>query len=72
LPSVGVIIGKHTGKLLYIGVRNNYCAACVNNNKTQKKTKHVCFKNWEGVSASMESDIIVEGFNLAEQQHGVR
>ena len=24
---VGVIVGKHTGKLLYIGVRNKYCAA---------------------------------------------
>ena len=72
LSGVGVIIGKHTGKLLYIGVRNKYCAVCVNNNKTQKKTNHVCFKNWEEASASMESDIIVEGFQLAEQQHGVR
>jgi len=72
LSGVGVIIGKYTGKLLYIGVRNKYCAACVNNNKEQKKTNHICFKNWEEASALMESDIIVEGFNLAEQQHGVR
>jgi len=72
LSGVGVIIGKHTGKLLYIGVRNKYCAACVNNKKTKKKTSHVCFKNWEEASASMESDIIVEGFKLAEEQHGVR
>jgi len=35
LSGVGVIIGKHNGKLLYIGVRNKYCAACVNNNKTK-------------------------------------
>ena len=68
LSGVGIIVGKHTGKLLYIGVRNKYCAAI----KTQKKTNHVCFKNWEETSASMESDIIVEGFKLAEQQHGVR
>jgi len=27
LSGVGVIIGKHTGKLLCIGVRNKYCAA---------------------------------------------
>jgi len=72
LSGVGVIIGKYTGKLLYIGVRNKYCAACVNNNKPQKKIKHICFKNWEEASASMESDIIVEEFILAEQQHGVR
>lgn len=72
LSGVGVIIGKHTGKLLYLGVQNKYCAACVSNSKTQKKTDHVCFKNWDEASASMESDIIVEGFQQAEAQHGVR
>ena len=72
LSGVGVIFGKHTGKLLYIGVRNKFCAACVHNKKTQKKTDHICFKNWNGASASMESDIILEGFQIAEQQHGVR
>ena len=25
---VGVIIGHATGKILYVGVRNNYCSAC--------------------------------------------
>ena len=72
LSGVGVIFGKHTGKLLYIGVRNKYCAACINNNNTQKKTNHICFKNWNCASASMEPDIILEGFRMAEQQHGVR
>ena len=72
LSGVGVIFGKHTGKLLYIGVRNKLCAACVHNSKTQKKTTHICFKNWNGASASMEPDIIVEGFQKAKQQHGVR
>ena len=72
LSGVGVIFGKHTGKLLYIGVRNKLCAACVHNSKAQKKITHVCFKNWNGASASMEPDIIVEGFQKAEQQHGVR
>ena len=72
LSGVGVIFGKHTGKLLYIGVRNKFCAACVHNKKAQKKTDHICFKNWSGPSASMESDIILEGFRMAEQQHGVR
>jgi len=63
----GVIIGKYTGKLLYTGVRNKYCAACVNNSKTQKKINHVYFKNSE---EALESDIIVEGFNLAEEESG--
>ena len=25
---VGIIIGKETGKLLHLGVRNKYCGAC--------------------------------------------
>ena len=40
--------------------------------KHKKKTNHVCFKNLSGASASMESDIILEGFQKAEQQHGVQ
>ena len=42
LSGVGVIFGKHTGKLLYVGVRNKFCAA---------GTKENCFKNWNGTSA---------------------
>ena len=67
-----MIFGKRTGKLLYIGVRNKYCAACVQNKNTQTKTDHICFKNLNGTSVCMESDIIIEGFRMAEQQHGVR
>ena len=66
-----MIVGKCTGKLLYIGVRNKYCATCVQNKNTRKKTDHICFKNWNGTSVCMESDIIIEGFRMAEQQHGV-
>ena len=33
---------------------------------------HECFRNWTGLSSSMESDIILEGFSKAEQQHSVR
>ena len=33
---------------------------------------HECFRNWIGSSSSMESDIILEGFSIAEQQHSVR
>ena len=66
---VGIIIGQATGKLLYIGVRNKYCTAC-----TQGITKenHTSFKNWDESSCQMESDIIIEGFQQAEAEHGVR
>ena len=37
LSGVGVIFGKYTGKLPYIGVRNKLCAVCVRNSKVQKR-----------------------------------
>ena len=66
---VGVIIGKCTGKLLHIGVRNKYCTSCT---QGIPKDKHDCYKNWEESSSQMETDIILEGFRAAEKTHGVR
>ncbi len=66
---VAIIIGKETGKLLYIGVRNKYCHACARNISPDK---HACFRNWNKSSSEMETDIILEGFLEAEQVHGVR
>ena len=68
LSGVGVIFGKETKKLLFIGVRNKFCSVCAKG--TDKE--HDCFKNWEGASSSMECDIIVEGFCKSEEQHGLR
>ena len=45
---VGVIIGKKTGKLLFVGVRNKYCASCA---QGRAKETHRCFKNWDGFSS---------------------
>lgn len=70
---VAVIIGKATGKLLFLGVRNKYCATCSRaSKKGEEPQQHSCFKNWDGSSSSMETDIILEGFRKAEKQHGVR
>ena len=66
---VGIIVGKETGKLLHIGVRNRFCTACAQN---IPKGNHACFKNWNASSSEMEADIIVEGFINAERVHGVR
>ena len=66
LSGVGVIFGLQTGKLLYIGVRNKYCAAC----QKDANKKHVCFKNWEEASSSMETGIILAGFKVVQAQHG--
>ena len=65
---VAIIIGKETGKLLFIGVRNKYCHACASG----KKNNHACFRNWNASSSEMETDIILEGFIEAEKVHGVR
>ena len=71
--SVGVIFGAATKKLLYIGVRNKYCSVCaISDRNNSPCPPHQCFKNWNVSSCAMESDIIVQGFQLAEQMHGVR
>ena len=66
---VGIIIGKATGKILYIGIRNKYCHACARQIPAEK---HHCYKNWNSSSSEMETDIILQGFLEAEQVHGVR
>ena len=41
LSGVGVIFGQQTGKLLYLGVCNKFCASC----KRGTEHSHTCFKN---------------------------
>ena len=40
-------------------------------NEGDTPKKHTFYKNWNGSSNAMETDII-SGFNVAEQMHGVR
>ena len=68
-----VIIGHHTKKLLFLGMRNVYCATCSRAaNKGEEPSAHKCFRNWTGPSTQMESDIIVEGFKYCERVFGLR
>ena len=69
LSGVGIIIGKETGKILFLGVRNKYCSSCARNIPADK---HQCYRNWSASSSEMETDIILEGFLEAERVHGVR
>lgn len=63
LSGVATVIGHHTGKVLYIGVRNKYCGICARaNKKEQQPAAHKCSKNHVGSSSSMEPTILVEGF----------
>ncbi len=70
---VAVIFGHYSKKLLFLGVRNKYCSICaIHSNKNQESPQHRCYKNWNGSSASMETDIICEGFTNSEVQYGIR
>lgn len=61
------IVGQRTGKLLFLGIRNKFCAMCLVNSSQD----HLCFKNWSSTSTSMESDIILEGFKRSIEMHGI-
>ena len=67
---VAIIIGKATRKILHMGAHNKFCSIC--NRRLETPPSHVCFQNWNGSSAAMETDIIVKGFKNCEQQHGIR
>ena len=61
---VGIIIGLEIQKILFMGVRNKYCAVC-NQSTNNDQPEHECYKNWE-------TDIIVEGFKKCIEQHSVK
>lgn len=63
------IIGRRTGKVLYMAVKNKYCCICQRNGKTSKE--HVCYKNYEGPSTGMEATIIAEGFKRSIEMHNL-
>lgn len=68
-----MIVGYHTKKVLFFGVRNKYCTICAKGvSKSSTPAKHTCYKNWDGNSSAMESDIIVEGFKNSIQLYGVK
>ena len=74
LSGVGAIIGYHTGKVLFVGIRNKFCTVCdtAQRRGTESK-KHKCYKNFDrnASSTSMESDAIVEGFKTSMEMHGL-
>ncbi len=70
---VAIIIGKHSGKLLHVGVRNKYCSICAHAVKhNTDRRQHDCYKNWEGPSSSIKTDTLVQGFREAETKYGLQ
>jgi hypothetical protein len=73
MAGVAVIFGLYSKKLLHIGIRNKLCYICsAAQNKNESPRAHTCFKNWSDSAQSMESDIILDGFQNCEKVHGVR
>ena len=62
LSGVGVIFVQQTGKLLHLEACNKFCASC----KRGTERSHICFKNWEESSSSMERYIALTGFKVAK------
>jgi len=56
-----------------MGVCNKNCSVCQKNENSEKESpSHQCFKNWNGTSTAMESDIIVEGFCQSVIMHNLK
>ncbi|XP_064480411.1 uncharacterized protein LOC135393960 [Ornithodoros turicata] len=72
LSGLAVIVGYRTKKVLFLGVRNKFCTLCASSKAGSSPKKHLCFKNWDSSSTSMEKDIVVEGFRRSIELHGVK
>jgi hypothetical protein len=67
------IIGRHTGEILFIGIKNKFCSICARTeNKNEQTRDHVCFKNWNYSVPAMESAMAVERFSMSEEMHNLR
>jgi len=74
LSGIGAIIGYHTKKILFVGIRNKFCAICnMAERKGVESQIHKCYKNFDRNASStrMESDAIVEGFKCSIEMHGL-
>lgn len=66
------IIGRHTGQVLFVSVRNKFCSICPRATTQEEPKQHNCYRNWDESAPGMEADMVVEGFNMSESMHGVR
>lgn len=72
LSGAAAIIGRRFGQVLYMCVKNKYCCICARaQNKKETPREHVCYKNFDGASTAMESQIISEGFKQSIEMHGL-
>ncbi len=66
------IIGAHNGAILYLRVMNKYCTVCAQDEEKAAKRKHICYKNNQGPSTTMEASVLAEGFQWSKEMYSVR
>lgn len=73
LNGAATLIGAHTNKVLWYGVKSKHCTVCSKHERNGEEIgDHICTKNHNGSSTSMETALLVEAFNKSEEQYGVR
>ncbi|KAL4085314.1 hypothetical protein QTP88_027173 [Uroleucon formosanum] len=74
LSGMAALVGYRTKKVLFMAVKNKFCATCVRTKIEDKPKDHKCFKNWKSSdgSSAMEAAIIIEGFKQSESMYGIR
>ncbi|CAH2088516.1 unnamed protein product [Euphydryas editha] len=54
LSGAAAILGKNTGKIIYLGIKNKYCQICAAAQRAETEPKeHLSFKNYSGPSTTM-------------------
>lgn len=68
LSGCAVIIGVRTNKVIYFDVKDKYCHVCtIAKSKNEEPKEHICNTNYVGPASSMETTIVVEGFQACEK-----
>lgn len=65
------ILGLHTKKVIWRGVKNKHCQTC-SVTKNGETKEHVCNRNYSGPSTGIESKLLLEAFENSERDFGVR
>lgn len=69
LAGCAAIIGVRTNKIIYMDVKNKYCHVCkVAQANFTPPNVHECNANYDGPSAGMENQIIIEGFKYCDSK----
>lgn len=73
LSGAAAIVGVHSRKVLYLGVKNKFCFVCTRHDGTGTAIpEHNCTKTHTGSSGSMEPAVILEGFKSSVEMYNIK